>query len=85
MKAKRYQLPLINWNTKNAVHKLITVKNLYSAVMDISSVWGLRTRDNNVIYYSELLDKPPSSTLGFLTGKIGVLQGLIMQTLGLII
>ena len=34
-------------------------------------------RDNNVVYCSEVLDKPLPLVLRFLTGKMGVSQGLI--------
>ena len=34
-------------------------------------------RNNNIVYCSEVLDKPPLSALGFLTGKIGMSHGLM--------
>ena len=72
---------LINWNIKNALHGSITVKNLLSAGMDVSSTWGLGTTGCQSV---TMLFIAPRSwinfhpwPLGFLTGKIGVLEELV--------
>lgn len=34
-------------------------------------------KNNNIVYGSEILKKSPSMPLGFITGKVGILQELV--------
>lgn len=60
-----YWLALSTGILKDALHESLTVKNVFSVGMDVVVDERNRVLSDNVGYWSEVLDKPPSSALGF--------------------
>ena len=85
VKAKKYCLAPSTGILRDALHKSVTVKNLLPVGMYVSSVWGLETTGCGGITVFTALRSWTNlhpQQLSFLSGKMGMLQGLVQGSLG---